>query len=214
MNRSAIKSFSLLILFLLFSCTLDEPEQFYSPQSGFLQIFISSDNSDTSIGILGTDYSVSDKDSMDLLVYQGKAYDLDSNYAILYNTINAWRQEENIYNILDWDADSGYRSFEIFETHLPPSEYNLISIGLIASVLNIGPYRIPVSLPQDVEGTASIPVDFSIFERGVTRINLSIKPFESMSRYQDSYVFDRIIEVESVNYYNEDVYIQINTDNN
>ena len=214
MNGSAIKSFSLLIIFFLFSCALDEPEQFYSPESGFLQIFISSDNSDTSIGILGTDYSVSDKDSMDLLVYQGKAYDLDSNYAILYNSINAWRQEENVYNILDWDVDSGYRSFEIFETHLPPSEYNLISIGLIASVLNIGPYRIPVSLPQDVEGTASIPVDFSIFEGGVTRINLSIKPFESMSRYQDSYVFDRIIEVESVNYYDEDFYNQIITDNN
>ena len=87
MNRSAIKSFSLLILFFIFSCTLDEPEQFYSPQSGFLQIFISSDNSDTSIGILGTDYSVSDKDSMDLLVYQGKAYDLDSNYDILYMSL-------------------------------------------------------------------------------------------------------------------------------
>ena len=95
---------------------------------------------------------------------------------------------------------------------------NLASIGCpdyeIASVLNIGPYRIPVSLPQDVEGTASIPVDFSIFEGGVTRINLSIKPFESMSRYQDSYVFDRIIEVESVNYYDEDFYNQIITDNN
>ena len=214
MNRSAIKPFSLSIFFFLFSCTLDEPEQFYSPESGFLQIFISSDNSDTSIGILGTNYSVSDKDSMDLLVYQGKAYDLDSNYAILYNTINSWRQEENIYNILDWDADSGYRSFEIFETHLPPSEYNLISIGLIASVLNIGPYRIPVSLPDDVEGTASIPVDFSIFEGKVTRINLLIKPFESMSRYQDSYVFDRTIEVGSINYYDENFYNQIIADNN
>ena len=117
----------------MFSCTLDEPDQFYSPESGFLQIFISSDNLDTSIAILGTDYSISDKDSMDLLIYQGKAYDLDSNYAILYNTINAWRQEENVYNILDWNVDSGYRSFEIFETHLPPSEYNLISVGLIVS---------------------------------------------------------------------------------
>ena len=60
----------------------------------------------------------------------------------------------------------------------------------------------------------SIPVNFSIYEKGVTRINLLIKPFESMSRYQDSYVFDRIIEVESVNYYGEDFYNQIIADNN
>ena len=35
-----------------------------------------------------------------------------------------------------------------------------------------------------------------------------------MSRYQDSYVFDRIIEVESVNYYGEEFYNQIIADNN
>ena len=65
-----------------------------------------------------------------------------------------------------------------------------------------------------IRDRASIPVDFSIFESGVTRINLLIKPFESMSRYQDSYVFDRIIEVESVNYYDEGFYNRIITDNN
>ena len=43
----------------------------------------------------------------------------------------------------------------------------------------------------------------------VTKITLSIKPFESMTRYQDSYVFDRMLEVKSVEYFNEDLYAQI-----
>ena len=94
--------FQLLFTIIFFySCTLDDPEQFYSPESGFLQVFIKSDDSDSSINILGLDYNVSESDSMDLLVYQGKAYDLDSNYAILYKNINSWRQEEYVYNIMD-----------------------------------------------------------------------------------------------------------------
>ena len=84
----------LIFIFFLSSCTLDEPAEFYSPASGFLQVFITSDDADTTINILGIDYVISESDSMDLLVYQGKAYDLDSNYAILYKTINSWRQEE------------------------------------------------------------------------------------------------------------------------
>ena len=48
-------------------------------------------------------------------MYQGKAYDLDSNYAILYKSINSWRQEEHTYNILDWKNMDGYNGFKIFE---------------------------------------------------------------------------------------------------
>ena len=36
-----------------------------------------------------------------------------------------------------------------------------------------------------------------------------LKPFESMTRYQDSYVFDRMIEVKSIEYFAEDLYEQI-----
>ena len=56
------------------------------------------------------------------------------------------------------------------------------------------------------------PVDFIVFENGVTKITLSIKPFESMTRYQDSYVFDRMLEVKSIDYFNEDTYAQIIAD--
>ena len=209
MNRSAFKFLILFTIIFFNSCTLDEPKQFRSPEPGFLQVFIKSDDSDSSINILGLDYNVSESDSMDLLVYQGKAYDLDSNYAILYKNINSWRQEEFIYNIMDWQTSDGYKSFKIFECHLPPFEYKSLSIGLIASILEVGPYRIPVSLPDGVDGVFSVPVDFTVSENGVTRINLTLKPLESMSRYQDSYVFDRKIEVSSVEYLNEELYNQI-----
>ncbi len=35
------------------------------------------------------------------------------------------------------------------------------------------------------------------------------KPFISMTRYQDSYVFDRVLEVKSIEYFNDDLYAQI-----
>ena len=197
------------IFFTVSSCSLNEPDEFYSPSPGFLQVYISSDNSDTNINILGLDYSVSDSDSMDLLVYQGKAYDLDSNYAILYKNLNSWRQEEYVYNIMDWQVTDGYKSFKIFECHLPPIDYKSLTIGLIASVLEVGPYRIPVSLPDGIDGVVSVPVEFTIAEKSVTKINLKLKPLESMSRYQDSYVFDRKIEVSSVEYFNEELYNEI-----
>ena len=91
----------------------------------------------------------------------------------------------------------------------PPMEYKSLTIGIIASVLEIGPYRIPISLPSDVDGVLEIPVDFIVSENSVTKITLSLKPFESMTRYQDSYVFDRMLEVKSVEYFNEDLYAQI-----
>jgi hypothetical protein len=211
MNRSTFKFQFLCTIIFFYSCALDGPEKFYSPESGFLQVFIKSDDSDSSINILGLDYNVSESDSMDLLVYQGKAYDLDSNYAILYKNINSWRQEEYVYNIMDWQASDGYKSFKIFECHLPPFNYKSLTIGMIASILEVGPYRIPVSLPDGIDGVFSVPVDFTVSENGVTRINLILKPLESMSRYQDSYVFDRKIEVSSVEYLNEELYNEIIT---
>lgn len=209
MLRFGIIFLKLISIFFLSSCSLDEPDEFYSPSSGFLQVYITSDNSDTKIKILGVDYSVSNSDSMDLLIYQGKAYDLDSNYSILYKSINSWRQEEFTYNILDWESTDGYNDFKIFETHLPPMDYRSLTMGMIASVIEIGPYRIPISLPSNVDGVISIPTNFSVSEKKVTRITLSIKPLESMTRYQDSYVFDRTIEVKSVEYFDEDLYAQI-----
>ena len=142
MLRFGIIFLKLTFIFFLSSCTLDEPIEFYSPAAGFLQVFITSDDADTTINILGIDYSISESDSMD---------------------------------------------------HLPPMQYKSLTVGIIASVLEIGPYRIPVSLPLDVDGVLAIPVDFIVSENSVTKITLSIKPFESMTRYQDSYVFDRVI---------------------
>jgi len=185
------------------SCNISEPIEFYSPAPGLVRVLLKSDNTDTSINILGVDYSISEQDSMDLLVYQGKVFNSDSNYAILFHNVKSWRQEEFIYNLLDWNSSTGYTVFKVFESHVPPGEYDMITLGLKASVMDIGPYLIPISLPEDTEGVMSLPVTFHVDEQGVTEITLSIKPFVSMSRYRDDYVFDRQVEIEDIQYFDE-----------
>ena len=86
-------SFLFIYTISLPSCNISEPEEFYSPTAGFLTVNLKSDNTDTNINILGTDYGISDQDSMDLLVFQGKVFDADSNFAILFHNIKSWRQE-------------------------------------------------------------------------------------------------------------------------
>ena len=206
-----LKAASFLFIYTvsLPSCNISEPEEFYSPTAGFLTVNLKSDNTDTNINILGTDYGISDQDSMDLLVFQGKVFDADSNFAILFHNIKSWRQEEFVYNILDWNGNEGYTEFKIFESHVPPGTYDLLTLGLIASVIEVGPYRIPISLPPDTEGVLALPTDFTVDEKRVTKITLSLKPFQSMSRYRDDYVFDRQIVIESIEYLGQDVYEQI-----
>ena len=197
-----------LLAVLLSSCNITEPEEFYSPTAGFVRVIIQSDNNDTNINILGVDYNISDQDSLDLLVFQGKVFNADSNYAILFHNIKSWRQEEFVYNILDWNPEE----FKIFESHVPPGVYDLITLGLIASVIEVGPYRIPISLPPDTEGVLEIPTSFRVDEKNVTQITLSLKPFQSMSRYRDDYVFDRQIDIESIEYFGQDEYEKVIAD--
>ena len=204
--------FFALLAVLLSSCNITEPEEFYSPTAGFVRVIIQSDNNDTNINILGVDYNISDQDSLDLLVFQGKVFNADSNYAILFHNIKSWRQEEFVYNILDWNPEDGYTEFKIFESHVPPGVYDLITLGLIASVIEVGPYRIPISLPPDTEGVLEIPTSFRVDEKNVTQITLSLKPFQSMSRYRDDYVFDRQIDIESIEYFGQDEYEKVIAD--
>ena len=49
MLRFGIIFLKLTFIFFLSSCTLDEPNEFYSPSSGFLQVFITSDDADTKL---------------------------------------------------------------------------------------------------------------------------------------------------------------------
>ncbi|MBH91053.1 MAG: hypothetical protein CMG67_02955 [Candidatus Marinimicrobia bacterium] len=212
-NIRIVRSIIFALLAVLFiSCNITEPEEFYSPTAGFVRVIIRSDNSDTNINILGVDYNISDQDSLDLLVFQGKVFNADSNYAILFHNIKSWRQEEFVYNILDWDSENGYTEFKIFESHVPPGAYDLITLGLIASIIEIGPYRIPISLPPDTEGVLELPTSFTVDEKNVTQITLSLKPFQSMSRYRDDYVFDRQIEIESIEYFGQDEYEKVIAD--
>ena len=61
MERVDFKLYIISLIFTLISCSLEEPDEFYSPSPGFLQVYISSDSSDTDINILGSEYSISAK---------------------------------------------------------------------------------------------------------------------------------------------------------
>ena len=69
MLRFGIIFLKLIFIFFLSSCTLDEPNEFYSPSAGFLQVFITSDDADTTINILGIDYNVSQSQILWIFLY-------------------------------------------------------------------------------------------------------------------------------------------------
>ena len=178
-----------------------------SPEPGIVRVVLQADARDTSIVILGSDWVVAAGDSLDLMVYQGKVWDIDANFATLYKCHDSWRQEEYYYNVLS-RVDGEYESFVAFESFVPDGKYESISIGMRASLMLISPFRIPVELPPGVDAIMKLPIEFEVFEEELTEITVQISPFQSMKRYQDSYQFDRIVEVTGVTYYDKDEFLQ------
>jgi len=56
----------------------------------------------------------------------------------------------------------------------------------------------PIQLPPGTAPQLFFPAPFSIQEDRTTEIALEIEPFRSLSRYQDSFLFDRKIQVVAV----------------
>lgn len=180
-----------------------------SPDSGILRITLQSDPSDTSIVKVTDTLYVSPNDSLSLKIFQGKVYK-DTIYAILYKEISSYKQEEITYNIIKRDS-AEYIRFVIFESYIPPLDYDRIRFGITSDLLEIctldtadSTYDISttkVQPPEDANLFVDLYQDFYVSENDTTEINIQIKPFKSISRYKDSYQFIPDVIITNVIYH-------------
>ena len=198
---------SLILIIFSISCSGLNPVD-VEVDPGLLRIILQADPSDQSIVILGNTIQASEDDSLGINIFQGKAIALDSNYAILYKDVLSWTQEQYVYNVLSRDGDE-YLKQKIFESLIPPGDYRGISLGIEGTIMEIGPYRIPIELPSGAESIMFFEHEYKVSEKEVTEIHLQISPFKSMNRYLDSYQFARISEISGVRYLSRDEFNRV-----
>ena len=194
-------------LLLLASCSeLTKADEQIGP--GILRIVLEPDPADSTITILGETYSVSGNDSLGINIYQGRAVTVDSNFALLYKSVNSWRQDQYTYNLLLWEDDE-FVQHTVFESFVPPGDYASVSIGFEGFHMQVGPYSIPVELSSELDPIAEFPVEYIVEEGQVTEVHILIEPFTSMTRKLDSYVFSRRARIGNANYLRESEFDEI-----
>jgi len=170
-----------------------------SPDPGILRITLESDPLDTSIVIVTNTFNVSQDDSLGVKIFQGKAYK-DTVYSVLYNDIKSYKQEEITYNIIKRDS-TGYKKYIIFESFVPPFDYDRIQFGIKSNILKISNFDITnVQSPENASFFIDLYQDFYVSENDTTEINVRIRPFMSISRYRDSYQFIPDVSITNVIY--------------
>ncbi len=202
-----------LFVFLIGCQTGVEP----SPTPGILRVTLKSNELDTAIIIQNDTSRFSRWDKFDLFVYGGKIY-RGTNYSYLYrdrgidrisaDTVNILKREwlnGNPIKSTDYDEintkNSRYVKYVIFESYVPPGDYDSLSFVLTANqILIFFPkvYTNPVQLPPGTTPQMQIPVHITVSEGRVTEVNMEILPFSSLYRYRDSYFFGRRISIVSI----------------
>jgi len=214
-HRAYAGIFGLIVVIILSGCqTGVEP----SPDPGILRVTLKSNELDTTIIIQNDTSRFSRWDEFNLFVYGGKVY-RGINYAYLYrdrsidriaaDTINILKRERlngNPITPTDYDdintKNSRYVKYVIFESYVPPGNYDSLSFALTANQLSIfvpKVYTNPVQLPPDENPQMQIPAHITVKEGRVTEVNLEILPFSSLYRYRDSYFFKRKVSIVSIN---------------
>ncbi|RPH37864.1 hypothetical protein EHM92_01590 [bacterium] len=97
--------------------------------------------------------------------------------------------------------NSRYRKGAVFEFYVPPGTYDRLDFALTGTEVRIyipKIYTNPVVLPPDVPAVMAFPGSYTVEEDRTTVIEVEIAPFESLRRFQDSFVFDRKIQVVNV----------------
>jgi len=183
----------MLLTVLALSCTTGvEP----SPQPGTLRVTLTSDPADTSVIILSDTSQYYPSDRMDIITSQGRAY-RGENFAQLYVDQTEQRILSDTNNII-YRENNQYLTYTIFNSYVPPGTYDRLELNLAGTQLIIHVpriYEIDVLLPPGESPTMSFPINAEVKEGQVTQIDLQIKPFQSLGRYLDYYVFDRQVEV-------------------
>lgn len=170
-----------------------------SPDHGILRVTLQSEPADTFIVIIADTFAVSEGDSFGVTIFQGKVYHNNNTYALLYKDTDSYRTEDITYNIIRKE-NGEYKKFVIYESYVPPGDYNMLQIGVTASLLKIGNFYIPVKLPQGSDLLIDLFQDFQVRENRITEVNLQISPFKSVLRYRDSFHFTREIKITDIEY--------------
>lgn len=211
MRNIIYKRFYYLLLLLMISVffTCSDINNVGDPSvPGIVRIVLQSDPNDTEMEILGETINVSDDDSMGIKIFQGKAWSVDNNYAILFPSVFDYFQNQLTYNIIKRE-DNTYLPFVVFESFVPVGKYNSISMGMEALHLIIDVYSIPLTLPADEDLIITFEGDYNVEEYTVTEIIVRLQPFASMTRYRDTYVFERVADIFDINYLDRSEYDKV-----
>lgn len=185
-----------------------------SPDPAIFRVTLKANDLDTAIVILGDTSRFSRWDSFVLYVSQGRLY-RGGYYAMLYADISNARISSKTVNILarEWlngvpithtdtaeitPRNSRYIKYTVFESYVPPGDYDRLHFGLTASEMLINypkRYLNPVQLPENVSPLLEIPLSVTLQEGKITEVELEIYPFRSLRRYRDTFLFERIIKV-------------------
>jgi len=169
-----------------------------SPAPGILRVTLQSEPTDTAIVVIDDTLTVSAGDSFGVTISQGKVYSGD-NFAVLFIDINSDKIEA-LYNVLAREIGE-YKKYTIYESYVPPANYNMLQFVANAKSIKLKYFRVPVQLPEASNPLLDFKYDFQVLENKTTEINVQISPFKSVVRYRDSYYFTRDMRITGVQYY-------------
>lgn len=172
-----------------------------SPAPGVLRVTLQSDPSDTTMTIVsGYDVAVSGRDTLKIVIYQGKVYSGD-NYSILFTDSTQYREKDVEYNLLARE-DGAYSSYVIFDSFVPPGSYSKLEFGaapaLIALLAEVG-YYFYVEFDVSENLLIEFVRDFEVYEGLVTEIVIMMQPLQSVTRYRDSFIFSDTFRIVDIN---------------
>ncbi len=199
-----LKSLSIVFIVFLILPACDsgiEP----SPDPAILRVTLESDPADSVIIVAEDTMYASDGDSMQITVFQGKAYS-DTNFAVLYQNLEEFFAEDHKYNILRRE-NGEFKRYVIFESYIPPGDYTKLQFGITAEYMLltygyfIGGIGIPMRSPPGMNLLVDLETDYTMKEGRTTEIRLMLKPFQSVDRYRDILRFVPQLNVEEVKNY-------------
>lgn len=189
--------FLLIVASLYLGCTTGvEP----SPLPGVLKITLQSNPNDTSIVIISDTLVVGEEDYFGNVIFQGRVFSGDY-YAFLFPEKNNPQQEDRTYNILERTGNA-FAKYTIFESYVPPGNYDRIEFGITGDLVKLGYFEIPVKMPTGESSKKDLERAFRIEEDAMTEVTIQISPFKSVTRFKDSYLFRPVLEITDITYSN------------
>lgn len=169
-----------------------------SPDPGILEIYMVSDDADNFIVIAGDTITVGDgvNDSLALRIGQARAF-RDSSFAVLFKGLSEYEEIDYTYNAIK-QQDGKFEEFLIMRSYLPPAVYDSFKVVITANLLQLGYYYILIDMPEGEDPLMKFDDNFEIKENTITRITLQLKPFQSLIRVKDNFVFYRDIQVVNI----------------